>query len=258
MSTSHACSATVGWFEITATDPSLSQSFYEGLFGWSFDSFGGEDSYRTITAPGAGTSMGALRRGDRDALCIGVVCSDAAATVRRLESLGAVLSEPPERTPAGDIHAVVTDVRGNRLGLFEPAGQGGAAAGDAAPVLNSTAFFEIGTNDLAATQEFYKAAFGWTTERDAAAEGVAYYSVLLPDASAEIGGVLDLSEMDGRSDYAIPGLYVSDIEELLERSAAAGGRRVMGPVSDANGIVVGQFLDPVGNRWSAFTLPSSD
>ncbi|WP_328442075.1 hypothetical protein OG828_46180 [Streptomyces sp. NBC_00457] len=254
MSTSDSHPAMVGWFEITATDPSRSRQFYQELFGWSFNSFGSDDTYRTITAPGAATSMGALRGGGRDTLCISVICSDAAAEVRRLEPLGAALAEQPERTPAGDIHAVVIDVRGNRLGLFEPAARRApAAARDAAPVLNAMGFFEIGTTDLVTTQEFYKRAFGWTTERDKAVESVAYYGVVPPGASSEIGGVLD-----GMADYAIPGVRVADVPAVLERAEAAGGRRVMGPVSDANGVVVGQFLDPFGNRWSTFALPTAE
>lgn len=257
MSTSNAHPARVDWFEITATEPSLSRTFYRELCGWDFASSGSGDAYCTITAPGAGTSMGALRRGDQDALCISVLCPDVAAAVRALEPLGATLAEGPGRTPAGDVHAVVIDVRGNRLGLLEPAAPSIPAVPGAAPGLNATAFFEIGTTDFAATRKFYQEAFGWTTERDESAEGVAYYSILVPGLPGEIGGVLDLSGMDGATDYAIPTLRVADVPELLERVAAAGGSRLMGPVSDAKGLVIGQFLDPVGNRWSAFALPTA-
>ncbi|MFC4494581.1 VOC family protein [Streptomyces ovatisporus] len=257
MGTSNAHPARVGWFEITATEPSRSREFYRELFGWTFDAFGSGDAYCTITAPGAGMPMGALRRGDRDALCIGVLCSDAWATIRTLEPLGATLAEEPARTPAGDIHAVVLDGQGNRLGLLEPAAPTARPEPRAAPGPNATAFFEIGTTDLAATRRFCQEAFGWSTERDEAAEGVAYYSIQAPGLG-EIGGVLDLSGMDGVSDYAIPGLRVADATDVLERAEAAGGSAVMGPVSDANGLVIVQFLDPAGNRWSAFALPTAE
>ncbi|MFF3544715.1 VOC family protein [Streptomyces platensis] len=248
----------MGWFEIVATEPSHSRSFYHALFGWSLDSFGAGDAYSTITAPGAVTSMGALRSGDRDALCIGVLCANVTASIRALEPLGARLAEGPEHTPAGDIHAVVIDVQGNRIGLLQPGARETSAEPSGPPGLNATAFFEIGTSDLAATQKFYREAFGWTTERDEAAEGVDYYSIQAPGLPGEIGGMLDLTGMPGATDYAIPGLRVADVPGLLERAEAAGGQRVMGPVSDGNGLVIGQFLDPVGNRWSAFALPAAE
>ncbi|QFU90216.1 VOC family protein [Amycolatopsis sp. YIM 10] len=238
-------STTVGWFEISATDPDRGREFYEGLFGWEFTEFG--DGYRTITAPGAASSMGALRRGDRDELTIFAVC-DVAETVPHLESLGAKLIEPPSRTPAGDLQAVVADVRSNRIGLSSSGFSG-------PPVPGATAWFEIGTTDPAATRQFYQDAFGWTSERDEAAEGVVYYSFLPPGAGQPIGGIFDLTSMPGALDYAIPGLLVTDVEDLLDRCERAGGGRVMGPVSDANGLVIGQFTDPFGNRWSSFAVP---
>ncbi|WP_033289327.1 VOC family protein [Amycolatopsis jejuensis] len=257
MSTSNARPATVGWFEITATEPSLSRSYYQELFGWSFESPGDAKHYWTITAPGSATAMGALRSGERDTTCIGVVSAEMAATVRKLESLGATIAERPARTPAGDLHAVAIDLQGNRIGLIEPAPRDEPGPRHAAPGLNALAFFEIGTTDLVATQRFYQAAFGWTTERDEAAEGVAYYHIRPAGSPDEIGGMLDLTGIAGATGYAIPGLRVADVGDVLERAEKAGGRTAMGPVADANGVVAGQFLDPVGNRWSTFSLPQS-
>lgn len=260
---------TVGWFEITATDPSAGKRFYEGLFGWRLTSSAGSEHY-TISAPGTAAGMGALRRGGHDALCVSVVCADVAATIPRLEKLGATVIEPPVRTAAGHVHAVIADVRGNRLGLLEPTSEPTPGAGDAptataqngpgtaarAPLPYTMAWFEIGTTDLSMTREFYEQAFGWAYERDEAAEGVLYFSILPGGSEEPIGGVIDLSAGPAPADYAIPGLLVPDVPDLLERCERAGGQRVMGPVSDANGLVIGQFTDPFGNRWSAFAQPS--
>ncbi|MBN6039874.1 VOC family protein [Amycolatopsis sp. 195334CR] len=224
---------TVGWFEITATDPDRCRKFYDGLFGWEFTE--AEAGYWTVAGPGS-SSMGALRSGDRDELTIFVVC-EVAGTLSHLESLGARVIASPSRTPAGDLQAVVEDVRSNRLGL----------SSSGTPV----AWFEIGTDDPGATRKFYENAFGWTSERDEAAEGVEYYSFLAPGAEQPIGGIFA-----GAGDYAIPGLLVSDVEDVLDRCERSGGSRVMGPVSDGNGLTIGQFTDPSGNRWSSFAVPS--
>ncbi|CAM4446603.1 VOC family protein [Nocardia ninae] len=247
--------STVGWFEITATDPARSKQFYQDIFDWQLTSFGDEPDYYTITAPGAAASMGALRRGSRDALCISVVREDVAASIPQLESLGAKVIEPPARTPAGDIHAVIADVQGNQLGLFEPVARKDSRR---TPVPNGTAWFEIGTTDLAATRKFYEQAFGWTYELDEAAEGAIYYSVTPGGAEEPIGGTMDVSALPNPTDYAIPGLLVTDVPDLLARCEQAGGQRVMDPFSDAKGLVIGQFTDPFGNRWTAFAQPSDD
>ncbi|PXX54756.1 hypothetical protein DFR70_12350 [Nocardia tenerifensis] len=244
-------SGTVGWFEIVATDPERSKQFYQQIFDWQYTSFG--PGYHTITAPGARSAMGALRQGSRDALWFSVIRDDLAATIPALESLGAKVIEEPARTAAGDLHAVVTDVKGNKIGLFEPAD---TAVPDRAPVPNSTAWFEIGTTDFAATREFYERAFGWTYQRDEAAEGAIYYSVHPDGAKEPIGGTMDVSTVPNSTDYAIPGLLVADVPDLLARCEQAGGQRVLDPFTDATGLVIGQFTDPFGNRWTSFAQPS--
>ncbi|MFC9434823.1 VOC family protein [Nocardia sp. NPDC057030] len=250
MSASGTHPATVGWFEITATDPDLGKQFYQRVFDWQFASSG--PGCYTITAPGAASSMGALRRGSADALWISVVCDDIEATVPRLETLGAKVFEDPARTAGGDLRAVIIDVQGNQIGLFQP------AAGEQvrpAPVPNATAWFEIGTTDFEATRTFYANAFGWTYARDEAAEGAVYYSVHPGGAAEPIGGTMDVTALPNPADYAIPGLLVTDVPDLLARVEQAGGQRLMDPFSDATGLIIGQFTDPSGNRWTAFARP---
>ncbi|MGX1777207.1 VOC family protein [Nocardia brasiliensis] len=247
--------ATVGWFDITASDPAHAKQFYQEVFSWEFAPIG--DDYHTITAPGAGAAMGALRRGDRDALWIDVVCTDLATTIPRLESLGAKVIEPADETPAGARSAVVADTRGNRLGLYEPANTGEADTTAAAAVPNATAWFEIGTLDFTVTRQFYEQAFGWTYERDEAAEGAVYYSISAPGAAEPIGGTMDLSALPDAAEYAIPGLLVADVSALLDRVERAGGHRVMDPFADAHGLVIAQFTDPFGNRWTSFAQPAA-
>ncbi|MEV6560127.1 VOC family protein [Nocardia sp. NPDC051756] len=250
MSTSGTHPTTVGWFEIAATDPELDKQFYQGIFDWQFTSFG--PGYYTITAPGASASMGALRRGSQDALWISVVCDDIASTIPRLETLGAKVFEDPARTAAGDLHAVITDVQGNKIGLFEPAAREYVRP---APAPNATAWFEIGTTDFEATRKFYEHAFGWAYERDEAAEGAVYYSVHPGGSKEPIGGTMDVTGMPNPADYAIPGLLVTDVADLLTRVEQAGGQRLMDPFADATGLIIGQFTDPFGNRWTAFAQP---
>lgn len=48
---------------------------------------------------------------------------DIKATYERLLKLGAVAHEPPAVQPWGDLHAVVVDPDGNRLGLIQSAGK---------------------------------------------------------------------------------------------------------------------------------------
>uniref|UniRef100_UPI002457D2B7 VOC family protein n=1 Tax=Nocardia brasiliensis TaxID=37326 RepID=UPI002457D2B7 len=164
---------------------------------------------------------------------------------------------PPHHTRAGAGWAVAADTLAKRRAFYDPPNPGHADTTAAAAVPNATAWFEIGTLDFAATRQFYEQAFGWTYERDEAAEGAVYYSISAPGAAEPIGGTMDLSALPDAAEYAIPGLLVADVSAMLDRVERAGGHRVMDPFTDAHGLVIAQFTDPFGNRWTSFAQPAA-
>jgi hypothetical protein len=51
----------------------------------------------------------------------------------------------------------------------------------------------------------------------------------------------------GYDSHAVFYVGVPDVEAALQRAETLGGRRVMGPATSPNGLVVGHFMDPEGS-----------
>jgi uncharacterized protein len=111
--------------------------------------------------------------------------------------------------------------------------------------------FEIIGKDPTRLRTYYGDLFGWQfTTPSPVAEQVSE-----PDSY----GFLDLvTSADGTGirggigggprfhSHAVFYVAVGDVEAALQRAEQLGGRRVMGPATSPNGLVVGQFTDPEG------------
>ncbi|MFO0581873.1 MAG: VOC family protein [Anaeromyxobacter sp.] len=121
-------------FEIHAADPARAIRFYEALFGWAFQAYGGSDvAYWLVrTGEGPGIDGGLLQRmgpaPEPRAAVNAFVCTvgvdDLDAALAKAEQLGARQVVP--RTAIGDIgwSAYVKDPEGNLLGMFQSATPG--------------------------------------------------------------------------------------------------------------------------------------
>lgn len=110
----------------------------------------------------------------------------------------------------------------------------------------SVVHVEVTGPDAASLTRFYARAFGWHAQpADAAAEVAASggYAFVQTDAGPPVG--------IGATDEARLLFYVGvdDVEAALAAAQDAGATRLFGPVANPDGsVVVGQFLDPAGNR----------
>jgi predicted enzyme related to lactoylglutathione lyase len=115
-------------FEIHAGDMDRAQAFYEGLFGWQFQSWG-DGSYRLITTGSErpGINGGLIRRhgsdpaGGEPVTCW--VCTvnvdDVDAYVERALSGGGTVALPRMAVPGVGWLAYVKDSEGNILGMMQ-------------------------------------------------------------------------------------------------------------------------------------------
>lgn len=114
-------------FEIHAADMDRAQTFYETMFGWSFQSWG--DDYRVITtgSEGPGINGGMVRRrGDPpkggepvNAWMCTVDVDDVDAYVARAEANGGSVALPKMAVPGVGWLAYVRDCEGNMLGMMQ-------------------------------------------------------------------------------------------------------------------------------------------
>ncbi|MFJ1759496.1 VOC family protein [Amycolatopsis sp. NPDC088138] len=212
------------WFEIISTDPWASRRFHREVFDWAFPVVIGAPGYERISPHDSAGVMGALRADrHRDALALSVPCEDVTASAERAEELGADVLRPVAETPGGGADAMVADVLGNPLTLRE------RPQGTLEPAPSSTnvmRFFEIGSTDVAATEEFYGGLFGWRFDDGITAEGVRC-------------GRLCESPVD----YTSPVLAVEDVDSVLDAVRDHGGD------AESAGAGRGGFRDPRGHLW---------
>jgi predicted enzyme related to lactoylglutathione lyase len=118
-------------FEIHAEDPERAKGFYEKLFGWSFNKWGGEWDYWLIkTGEGApGIDGGMLRRmgpapaSDAMTPVVAYVCTvgveDVDHCVAKAVDLGGVAALPRMAIKGVGWLAYVKDTEGNIFGLMD-------------------------------------------------------------------------------------------------------------------------------------------
>ncbi|MCI2420849.1 VOC family protein [Saccharopolyspora sp. K220] len=109
------------WFDITAEDAAQAREFYAALFGWEIDIDESMDYGLTRTADGMPGGIG--QAGPHSPHPPGVVLyfavDDVAAAVDRAERLGGSCVVPIWEIPGLGEMAVVVDVDGNRIGLWQ-------------------------------------------------------------------------------------------------------------------------------------------
>lgn len=103
-------------------------------------------------------------------------------------------------------------------------------------------YIEIPARDLAASREFYRAAFGWTYND----YGPMYSGIRRPGSDDEVGG-LAATDRDIASGTLLVLLYSDDLDATADAIKAAGGAIVQGPYPFPGGRRL-HFTDPSGNE----------
>lgn len=112
--------------------------------------------------------------------------------------------------------------------------------------------FEIIGSDPARLRSFYGELFSWefdTSGRvaDAVSEPTDYGFIDPAAAGNDAGIPGGIGGGEGYDRHTVFYVGVPDVERALHRAEQLGGRRVMGPESAPNGLVVAHFTDPEGN-----------
>lgn len=112
--------------------------------------------------------------------------------------------------------------------------------------------FEIIGNDPARLRSFYGELFSWEFDTSGrVAEAVSEptdYGFIDPAAAGNDAGIPGgIGGGEGYDRHTVFYVGVPDVEQALHRAEQLGGRRVMGPESAPNGLVVAHFTDPEGN-----------
>lgn len=118
------------------------------------------------------------------------------------------------------------------------------------PANDTVAWFQIGTSDSAAAQQFYGDLFGWTFREDPGS-GPGYQLVGYPEQPAPVGGITPVDQGEPR--YAAFCVQVADVEQTCTRAAELGGKVVQSAQRTPRGLLSAHLLDADGNRFVVFT-----
>lgn len=122
-----------------------------------------------------------------------------------------------------------------------------------APAPNTVAWFQIGTDDPAAAQEFYGRLFGWNVAGDPDLPG--YDLVSYAGAEEPAGGIAHTD--GGAANHATFFVLVEDVAAACAQAEQLGGKVLGPPVTTQNGLVFAHLLDRSGNQFGVFSPPSA-
>jgi len=111
--------------------------------------------------------------------------------------------------------------------------------------------FEIIGKDPALLREYFGELFGWqfdvpspVANEVSAPDSYGFLNLVASDDGTGIpGGIGGGKAFDP---HALFYVGVQNVETALQRAEELGGRRVIGPATSPNGLVIGQFTDPEG------------
>ena len=112
--------------------------------------------------------------------------------------------------------------------------------------------FEVIGEDPQKLRDYYTGLFGWEFETPSpvaqeVSEPGSYGFLDLVTAEDGTGIRGGVGGGPSYKSHAVFYVGVPNVEAALQQAESLGGRRVMGPATSTNGLVVGDYTDPEGN-----------
>ncbi|CAN5848410.1 VOC family protein [soil metagenome] len=232
------------WFEYTSTDAQKAQGFFGELFGWTVRDVpmsGG--TYQMIAA--GDTTIGGYRsppeKGPKNAQWLShLKVENAAASAAKAQQLGGKILMDAFKLGESGTMAVIADVAGAPLALWQPAAKEGPAPSSA---VGRFCWNELYAPDPPNAAEFYAGLAGWTGEAKEM-PGIGQYTVL--SSGTEMVAGLMKPMMPGAPYAWVPYVAVAKCDAAAEKAKRLGAKLHVPPTSVPG---VGRFAilgDPQG------------
>lgn len=242
------------WIDLASSDLDRALDFYGTVFGWTFESAGPEyGGY--VNAAKNGQPVAGLMANDPqwqapDGWTTYFHTADINATVSALTAAGGSSCIAPMEIPAKGFMSMATDPTGAPFGLWQPLEhQGFEVIGEAgAPV-----WHQLTTRDHSAAVDFYRAVFGWRTERVADTDEFRYTTAWFGDQ--QLLGVMDGAgclPADAGSNWTIF-FGAEDVDKTLQVIADNGGAVLRGAEDTPYGRLAAA-ADPTGAVFNLSSL----
>jgi len=234
------------WFELATDDPDGARRFYEAVLGWSFRRPEGAPASYAIIESG-GRKVGGMFRHSRPAGApvgsrwLGFISvEDAARAARDVQLRGGEVVAAPRAVSGRGTHAVFRDPQGAVFGVL--AASGGDPPDD--PVPDGDIFWiDLFAPSPAEAAAFYAAVFGYEVTPTLSEQGRRRW-VLATEGIAR-AGVAALPAGRGAPGW-LPYVLVDDVNTVLDRARAAGGKVIVAPRADLLDRNLGVIADPNG------------
>lgn len=227
------------WIDLGSQDTAAAAAFYNGLFGWEFESAGPEaGGYGTFTLGGRTVAaLGPLQDATASsAWTLYFDTPDADATTKAVEQAGGTVRFPPMAIAAQGRLAGYTDPTGAEFAVWQPAKLDGLAHIG----LGGLCWTELYTTDAERAKAFYQQIFAWDAEGMPLPEDAGTYHVVSPAGKGQDGshgGILQLDAdklPDGHS-YWQPYFAVDNCDATVAKATEQGGSVLM-PATDMQGV----------------------
>ncbi|MGW2818169.1 VOC family protein [Streptomyces sp. NPDC001415] len=248
----------LNWLDLGSPDIDAAVAFYEGLFGWRFQSAGPEaggygffqKDGRTVGAAGPLTEEGA-----RSAWTVYFRTVDADATAKSVEQAGGSVRVPPSQVFTAGRMAAFTDPTGADFAVWEPQDT------DGLELVNdpgSVSWIELYTTDAAAAKAFYGNVLAWETRDVPMGEDVVY-SIAGPAGGGEQtmhGGLMQLPQQNldaGSTSEWHPYFEVEDCDATAAGAQGLGATVIIPAVDIERVGRIAMLLDPFGAPFAVIT-----
>jgi predicted enzyme related to lactoylglutathione lyase len=248
------------WADLVTSDVAAAADFYGKVFGWTFETYGGENDRETYTlALADGLPIGGMvfdqraMKGDiPTARWIGLVSvTDPQAVTEAVTKSGGTIVYAPTMLGERGETAVFKDPEGTLFGVVRSKnGDPADYVGD----MNEWVWIDLWTADVEKASQFYRAVVGYEVlplEQEGPRSGAHLVS----------GGYVRAGVMKKHNERAsavwLPYIRVADAKKTAEAARAAGGKVPFEP-SPLNRSIVAIIADPTGAPVGIVQLPTEE
>jgi hypothetical protein len=249
------------WADLVTSDVAAAAGFYAQVFGWTFETYGGEDDRETYTLVLAdGLPIGGMvfdaraMKGDTpSARWIGLVSvADPQAVTSSVTQHGGQVVYAPVMLGERGQTAVFRDPEGTLFGVVH------SRNGDPPDYFGGVgewAWLDLWTNDVEKAAQFYRAVLGYETV-PAGSASTARSGLHLVSGGFVRAGIMQKLDPKTTSVW-LPYVRVADATRAAATARAAGGRVIYEP-APLGSAVVGIIADPTGAPVGIVGLPGKE
>lgn len=234
------------WVDLFTTDTKVARSFYGEVFGWTSEEAGEEyGGYINFSKDGvqvAGCMFNDGSSGMPSVWSVYLASADIDATAESAAAHGAQTIVPPMAVGELGSMAVLLDAGQAAIGVWQPGlHRGFGIIGEP----GAPSWFELLTRDYAASLDFYRDVFGWTTST--ASDTPEFRYSIAEEGEEQLAGVMDASGFLPEGVPAHWSVYfsVADADATVAKIVSLGGAVIM-PAEDTPYGRLAAVADPTG------------